>query len=66
MGQGQGIKITTIFKFLGFAAVFTQSKVYLLDGIYRECTFHLSTRFFTHKHRFLSKFNYLDFISVKY
>ena len=29
-------------------------------------TFCLSTRFSAHEHRFLSKFNYLDFISVKY
>ena len=29
-------------------------------------TFYLSTRFSAHEHRFLSKFNYLDFISVKY
>ena len=29
-------------------------------------TFYVSTSFSTHEHRFLSKFNYLDFISVKY
>ena len=29
-------------------------------------TFYLNTRFSTHEQRFLSKFNYLDFISAKY
>ena len=29
-------------------------------------TFYLSTRFSMRKHRLLSKFNYLDFTSVKY
>ena len=29
-------------------------------------TFYLSTSFSAHEHRFLSKFNYLDSISVKY
>ena len=29
-------------------------------------TFYLTTSFSAHEHRFLSKFNYLDFISVKY
>ena len=29
-------------------------------------TFYFSPRFSAHEHRFLRKFNYLDFISVKY
>ena len=32
----RGVKITTIFKFLNFDAVYTQSKAYLSDGIDRE------------------------------
>ena len=31
------------FKFLSFTAVFTQSKVHLSDGIYKECTFQNQT-----------------------
>ena len=31
-----------------------------------KCTFYLSTRFFAHGHRFLSKLVFLDFIIVKY
>ena len=37
------IQITTIFKFLNFAAVFTQSRAHLLDGIDREWTFQVKT-----------------------
>ena len=37
------IQITTIFKFLNFAAVFTQSRTHLLDGIDREWTFEIKT-----------------------
>ena len=72
--RSRGIQITTIFKFLNFIAIFTQSKANLSDGIDRECTFqiqtsnslYLSTRFSAHEDRFLNKFNYLDFISVTY
>ena len=39
----RGIQITTIFKFLNFTAVFTQSKAHLSDGIDRECTFQIQT-----------------------
>ena len=60
------VQITTIFKFLNFAAVYTQSEAYLSDGIDRKYTLYLSTRFSVHEHRFLSKFNYLDFINFKH
>ena len=66
MGQEQGytIQITTIFKFLSFAAVFTKSKAHLSDGIDRKCTFQIQTSnsLFISVHGFLS----LDFINVKY
>ena len=41
--KSRGIQITTIFKFLNFTAVFTQSKAHLSDGIDRECTFQIQT-----------------------
>ena len=70
--KSRDIQITMIFKFLNFTAVFTQSKAHLSDGIDMHLsnsnikfTFYLSTRFSAHEHRFLSKFNYLNFISVK-
>ena len=74
MGQEQGHTNTTVFKFLNLTAVFTQSKARLSDGIDRECTFQIQTsnslsitaQGFLRMNRFLSKFNYLDFISVKY
>ena len=37
--KSRGIQITTIFEFLSFTAVFTQSKAHLSDGVERECTF---------------------------
>ena len=73
--KSRGIQIMTIFKFLSFTAVFTQSKSHLSDEIDRECTFRiqrsnslsiLRTRFSAHEHKFLSKFNYLNFINVQY
>ena len=70
--NSRGIQITMIMKFLNFNAVFTQA--HLLDGIDRECTFQIQTsnslsisaQDSAHENRFLSKFNYFDFISVKY
>ena len=64
----------TVFKFLNFAAVSTESKAHQSNGIDRECTFQIQTssslsisaQGFLRINRFLSKFNYLDFISVKY
>ena len=55
MGQRQGYKITTIFKFLSFPAVFTQSKVQLSDGIDRKSTLknQLSNSFPTSAQYFL-------------
>ena len=41
--KSRGIQITAIFKFLNFAAVLTQSKAHLSDGIDRECTFQIQT-----------------------
>ena len=41
--KSRDIQITTIFKFLDFTAVITQSKAHLLDGIDRECTFQIQT-----------------------
>ena len=41
--RSRGIQITTIFKFLNFIAIFTQSKANLSDGIDRECTFQIQT-----------------------
>ena len=41
--KSRGIQITTIFKFLNFTAVFTQSKAHLSDGIDREYTFQIQT-----------------------
>ena len=41
--KGKGIQITTIFMFLSFTAVFTQSKAHLLNGIDRRCTFRNQT-----------------------
>ena len=72
--KSRGMQITTISKFLNLTAVFTQSKAHLSDGINRECTFQIQTsnslsilaQGFLYISRFLSKFNYLDFISVKY
>ena len=44
MGPEQGLQIKTIFKFLNFTAVFTQSKkTHLSVGIDRECTFQIQT-----------------------
>ena len=40
--------------------------IYALFKLNIKFTFYLSTRFSAHEQRFLSKFNYLDFISVKY
>ena len=39
--KSRGIRVTTIFKFLNFNAVFTQSKAHLSDGIDKECTFQI-------------------------
>ena len=71
MGQEQWYANHDDLQVLEFSAVFTQSKAHLSDGIDRECSninfiFHLSTRYSAHEHRFLSKLNYLDFVSVKY
>ena len=41
--KSRGMQITTVFKFLNFIAVFTQSKAYLFDEIDRECTFQIKT-----------------------
>ena len=41
--KSRGIQITTVFKFLNFTTVFTQSKAHLSDGIDRECTFQIQT-----------------------
>ena len=41
--KSRGMQIKTIFKFLNFIAVFTQSKAYLFDEIDRECTFQIQT-----------------------
>ena len=43
LAKSRGIQITTIFKFLNFTAVFTQSKAHLSDGIDRECNFKILT-----------------------
>ena len=64
----------TVFKFLNFAAVSAESKAHQSNGIDRECTFQIQTssslsisaQGFLRINRFLSKFSYLDFISVKY
>ena len=39
--KSRGMQIKTIFKYLDFIAVFTQSKAHLSDGINRECTFQI-------------------------
>ena len=41
--KSKGIHIKTIFKFLNFPAVFTQSKARLSDGIDGGCTFQIQT-----------------------
>ena len=41
--KSRGIQVTTIFKFLNFTAVFTQSKARLSDGIDRKFTFQTET-----------------------
>ena len=41
--KSRGIQIITIFKFLNFAAIFTQSKADLSDGIDRESNFKVLT-----------------------
>ena len=41
--NGRNIQITTIFKFLNYFSVFTQSKAHLTDGIDIECTFQIQT-----------------------
>ena len=41
--KSKGIHIKTIFKFLNFPPVFTQSKAHLSDGIDGGCTFQIQT-----------------------
>ena len=41
--KSRGIQVKTVFSFLNFTAVFTQSKTHMSDGIDRESTFQIQT-----------------------
>ena len=75
MGQGQGHTNHDDFQVLEFYCSFYKVKGSSVGwNKYRmhfskssiKFIFYLSTRFSAHEYRFLSKFNYLDYTSVKY